>query len=138
MEHRGVHGRVDLAVEQCVDQLLLQLGIVVRVGEQEHVAVLVGDVLGTLDHRPGVWRGDDLVADERDRVGDPAPQALGHRVGPVAELLGRPPHPRLGLGADRVGLAVEHERRRGRRHLCRLGDVTQTCHRQRITPKSIH
>ena len=60
--------------------------------------MLVGDVLGALNQCAGVGSRDDHVADEGDRVGLPAAEALGHGVGPVAEFVGRTAHALLGLG----------------------------------------
>ncbi len=94
-EHEPVHVPGPHLVE---DQLLLgQVGV--GVADQRHVAVLGEPVLDAADHRRE-QRVVEVGDQHADRVRAAGPQAARHRVGPVAEPVGRLADPARGLLAD--------------------------------------
>ena len=91
---------VDL-LGQRADQLLLDGGVLVGVGDEDVVVAVAGLALGGLDQR---WeeRVGDVGHDQTDVVRPPGDQRPGRPVGAVTEMLGAGQHPAAGLRVDEV------------------------------------
>ena len=96
---------VDAAATEHVDVGRLQVGVAVRVDEQHDEAVLAELALGAVGDG-GEERVGDVADDETDGVRRASAQALGEKVGLVAELGGGPSDAPAHRRAD-VGVIAE-------------------------------
>ncbi len=120
--HAGDEQTVHPLREEARHQIRFGRGVSAALADHQQHVVLEAGSAGTLDDAPGERRRGQIVADQADHAGAPAPQTGCHAVGHVPELAGDRHYALAGRRVDgpRTAQCVGDSRRR---HACGGGDV---------------